>query len=445
MFETSNVQQAPHILLSTVDEVTRKRWQDAPQWLTNLRNDGLRMFQEKGLPHRKDEEWKYTYVKPIANTRFFPAAPFAGKTQEIMSNVTGYSHLQLVFVNGFFVPQLSRLEDIPDNVEIKSLSEALTQNNPLVKKHLCTYADANQNSFVALNNAFIEDGAFIHIKKGTQVTTPIHLIYISHSPDNRPIISHPRNLIIADAESKVTIIEDYLTAARETASYFTNPVTEIVMQKDARVDHYKLQQEDKTAFHIATIQVHQEEKSHYVSNSISFGGKLTRNNIHSYLFGSHSHASFNGLYMVKDNQHVDNHTLIYHHSPNCTSSELYHGILDDKARGVFNGKIYVDAQAQNTDSQQTSRTLMLSDHTRIDAKPQLEIYADDVKCTHGATVGRLDEDALYYLQSRGIDKNQARKMMTLAFAQQVVDQFELEPLKELLAQKVAQRLEDING
>jgi Fe-S cluster assembly protein SufD len=444
MFESSQ-SNSPSSLIAGVDAVKRERWQDAPEWLTAVRDEGRRLFEQQGLPNRRNEEWKYTDVSSIAAQTFSTPAPLETDGTEEVEQAAAVenplSPLRLVFINGFYSSSLSRLTELPDGVEAGSLAAALTREPVRLRDNLAAYAAPSENSFVALNNAFLEDGAFIYISPGVRLAQPLHLVYITTgSVKHSPGVHHPRNMVIAGEGSDVIVIEDYINGDGTDAVYFNNPVTEIVVGRDARVEHYKLQREGEHAFHIATIQAVQEKGSSFSSHSLSIGGRLTRNNIHSVLNGVDSTCTLNGLYMIHGRQHVDNHTLIFHNSPDCSSRELYHGILDDRARGVFNGKIYVVPEAQKTDSQQTNRSLMLSDGARVDAKPQLEIFADDVKCTHGATVGKLDDDALYYLRSRGIGTAEARKMLTLAFAQRVTALFPFEPLRKAMESLIAHRL-----
>jgi Fe-S cluster assembly protein SufD len=443
MFE--GVQQSLS-LLGSYEAVKKERWTRSPLWLTALREYGRVLFAQKGLPQQRLEEWKYTDVSALAQ-QHFTAPASAALTGKLLGeqNLREYllpsfaPPLRLVFVNGSYSPSLSQngVQQLPEGVEIGNLDTAINQNHPLLQQHLATYAKPDENSFVALNNAFIEDGAWILIPKGVQLYEPVHLVYIT-TGSGKPGSCHPRNLVVAETGAKVSIIEEYIGANGN--SYFNNPVTEIAIADNAEVEHYKIQRESTQAFHIATIEVLQGNASRYVSHNFNFGGQLTRNNIHSYLTGPGSSCTLNGLFMISGSQHTDNHTLIYHAAPHCQSSELYHGILDDKARGVFNGKIYVAPPAQKTDSQQTSRSLMLSNDAVIDAKPQLEIFADDVKCTHGAAVGKIDEDSLHYMRSRGISINEAWKILTLGFARQITQQVDLEPLKKAVEAFLVNRL-----
>lgn len=451
MFESSTSKTSAAPLTEAFEKVKASRWQHSPSWLSDIRNDGRRVHDQLGLPHRRIEEWKYTDISAsdIGKLDFTPAQPLS-ENHSAVSGTLEHSLLanapvsiRLVFIDGFFVPGLSTLENLPGGMLAQGLAEALKANHPLLKKHLGNYAIPDDNSFVALNNAFIEDGAFISVPADVTLSEPLHLIYIqtpSSTENEHPNLVHPRNLMLVEKNAKLSVIEEYIGA--RDALYLCTPVTEIVMEEGAAVNHYKLQQESDRAFHIGTIQAQQGKNTRFVSHSISFGASLTRNNIHSHIGGPDSSCTLNGLFMIHDKQHVDNHTLIYHAYPDCTSSELYHGILDNNSRGVFNGKIFVEPEAQHTDSRQTNRTLMLSSDARMDAKPQLEIFADDVKCTHGATVGRIDEDTLYYLRSRGISKEDARKMLTLAFGQQLTGKLEYLPLRQAVENFIATRLKE---
>ncbi len=432
-------------LTSAVDWINVKRCQGQPTWLSVVKQKGRHRFEEMGLPHQRLEEWKYTDVSIISQQPFAPPTPVDKEIQASLKGSSildqGLSPLQLVFVNGFYSPLLSRQNALPSGVEIRSLAEVIKQNNPLLEKHLAAYANEEESSFVALNNAYIEDGAFIYIPQGIHLKDPIHLIYINLEKD-MPHVFYPRNMIVVDEGARVEIVEDYIGDV--DASYLTNGVTEIVVKTRATVNHYKLQRESEEAFHIAFIQVLQEKDSRFSSNSITLGGQLTRNNIHSRMTGSGAACIFNGIYLVQGNQHVDNHTRIDHVSPDCRSEEVYHGILHNRAKGVFNGKIYVHPQAQKTDSRQTSRSLLLSREAVVKAKPQLEIFADDVKCSHGAAVGQIDADSLYYLRCRGLADRDARKILTLAFARQVTDRIELEAFRWKLKNLLVNRLDQWN-
>jgi Fe-S cluster assembly protein SufD len=338
-----------------------------------------------------------------------------------------WTGIQLVFVNGRFAAELSSLPDLPKGMIVCSLTEALEKHADLVEPHLARYANASREPFAALNTAFLVEGAFIYLPKGTLVKEPVHLLFVSTAKGEQPTVSHPRSLVIAGANSQIQILESYAGWSSEV--YFTNAVTEILADENAFVDHYKLQRESLGAFHIGTVQVHLNRSANVSTQSISMGGALVRNHVNAVLNGEGGEATLNGLYLVNGTQHVDNHTCLDHAKPHCASHELYKGILDGRARGVFNGRIIVRPDAQKTDSKQTNKNLILSEEALVNTNPQLEIYADDVKCTHGATIGQLDADSLFYLRSRGIDLESARHMLTYAFAGDFIHRIRIEPVR----------------
>ncbi|MCI0420515.1 MAG: Fe-S cluster assembly protein SufD, partial [Acidobacteria bacterium] len=319
-----------------------------------------------------------------------------------------------------------------------SLAEVLEKQAELVQPHLARYAGVSKEPFAALNTAFTADGAFIYLPKDSVVEEPIHLLFLSTGERNRPLVSHPRILVLAEANSQARILESY--ASLGEGVYFTNAVTEVVAGENAFIDHYKLQRESLEAFHISTVQVQLGRSANVSTQSISLGGALTRNHVNTVLDGEGGEATLNGFYLVNGRQHVDNHTCIDHAKPHCNSHELYKGILDGKARGVFNGRIIVRPDAQKTDSKQTNKNLILSEEALVNTNPQLEIYADDVKCTHGATIGQLDADSIFYLRSRGIDLESARHLLTYAFAGDFIHRLKIEPLRIALEKSLFARL-----
>jgi Fe-S cluster assembly protein SufD len=319
--------------------------------------------------------------------------------------------------------------DLPAGTLVLSLARALREHPGLIVSHLGRYAKFDEHAFTALNTAFFHDGAFIYVPKGVVVEKPIHLLYVS-APHARPQAVHPRNLIVAGENSQITIVESYL--GRDGDTYFTNAVTEVVAGPNAVIDHYKVQREGDAAFHVATLQVHQERASNFRSHSIALGGALVRNDVNAVLAAEGCECVLNGLTMAGGRQLIDNHTRIDHAKPNCNSHELYKAVLDGKAHGVFNGKIFVHADAQKTDAKQTNQTLLLSADATIDTKPQLEIFADDVKCTHGATVGQLDDNMIFYLRSRGIGRAAARSLLTFAFANDIISRIKVGPVRRQL-------------
>src|SRR5262249_41723876 len=308
---------------------------------------------------------------------------------------------RLVFVNGRFQGELSKL---PRGIEVGSLAATMQSGHATAEQHLARHAGYKDHAFVALNTAFLEDGAFIEVPKETVLEQPLHLVFLS--VPTGPVVSHPRSLIVVGRDAQVSVVESYFGFSEKT--YFTNAVTEIVAGENAIVEHYKLQQEQEQAFHVSTLQVHQERASSFTSHSISLGGALVRNDVNTVLDGEGAESTLNGLYIGKGAKRVDNHTTIDQAQPHCSSREIYKGILDGKASAVFNGKIVVRKGAQKTDAKQTNKNLLLSEDATINTKPQLEIYADDVKCTHGATIGQLGEESVFYLRSRGIGQEEAR-------------------------------------
>ena len=400
-------------------------------WTRSVRRNAISCFSELGFPGTGHEEWKYTNIAPIAKIPFEVAENrLNGVDSEALTGlgIENQADNLVVFINGHYSPNLSSLR-LPENIRVGNLSAVLSENPEDVEPHLAQYASYQDQAFVALNTAWMNDGSFVYVPRGNVLREPIHLVYFS-TAHGEATVSYPRNLIVIGDESQATVVETYLGVKNEV--YFTNAVTEMVLGKNAMVDHYKLQRESDEAFHVATLQVHQERNSKFSSHSISLGGALARNDLNSVLDGEGSECSLNGLYMVKGKQHVDNHTRVDHVKPHCNSRELYKGILGGSAKGVFNGKIYVHTAAQGTDAKQTNKNLLLSEDATINTKPQLEIYNDNVKCMHGSTVGQLDQDGLFYLRSRGIELNDARKLMTYAFASEMIGKIKVAKLRSWL-------------
>jgi Fe-S cluster assembly protein SufD len=424
------VKEEKHIYLSNFARLEKGLPEGSPSWLQRLRKAAMKRFTELGFPTSRNEDWKFTSVAPIAKIPFRPAASAARDDltaemlQQAACNISDV--IQLVFANGQYVPRLSAPHALPDGVIVTGLASALRHHPELVEPLLAHYAAYQDHAFTALNTAFIQDGAFVYIPEGKIIESPIFLLFVATRSAERTV-SHPRTLIVAGAESQATIVESY--AGLEEEVYFTNAVTEICVADRAVIDHYKLQRESREAFHVATVQVHQQQGSNFSSHYLGFGGVLVRNEVRAALAGEGCECTLNGLYLAGGRQHLDNHTVIDHAKPHCASHELYKGILDGQAHGVFNGKIYVHQDAQKTDAKQTNKTLLLSDDAVINTKPQLEIYADDVKCTHGATVGQLEADAMFYLRSRGIGREQARSLLTFAFANDIISRIKVEPVR----------------
>ena len=389
-------------------------------WLRKLREDAFARFAEVGFPTTRDEDWRFTNVTPITRAQF--RLPGSALVQlppaELKSwNIEG-SAARLVFVNGRYAPELSRIDALPKGVAVSSLREQIEGNSDQISKQLGHYADTQRDAFVALNTAFVEDGAYVHVKRGVVAEAPIHLLFVSSS-DHTALMSHPRNLIVFEDQSQGTVVEEYVSLGGGVM--FSNSVTELVAGDDAHVSHYMIEREHKEAFNVSTLRIQQGRTANVASHSFLLGGGVVRNNVHPVLAGEGGECLINGLFVGSGKQHLDNYMHVEHASPHCASRQFYNGILDDKAHGVFHGRIVVHKDAQKTDAKQTNRNLLLSDDAQIDTKPQLEIYADDVKCTHGATIGQIDENALFYLRSRGVSEAEARQLLLLAFASECVE------------------------
>jgi Fe-S cluster assembly protein SufD len=435
-----DVMEEKEVHLSNFAQFEKSMPVKGPAWLHQLRNAAIDRFAETGFPTLKDEEWRFTNVAPIAKVPFRIAQSFevSGRAAQDLDSLTfaGDNCHRLVFVNGRFAPKLSLVGSLPDGVIVSNLAAILDTDANSVKPHLARHADFEKHPFFALNTAFLQDGAFVSIPKGKIVQEPIHLVFLATS-GNGPTAIYPRNLILAGINSQATLIESYISFNNDV--YFTNAVTEIVAAENAVLDHYKLQRESTEAFHIATMQVHLDKSSNFASHAITLGAAIARNDVNARLDAEGVECTLNGLYLASGRQLIDNHTRIDHAKPHGTSHELYKGILDGKARGVFNGKIYVHPDAQKTDAKQTNKTLLLSEDAVIDTKPQLEIFADDVKCTHGATIGQLADEAIFYLRSRGIGNEEARGLLTFAFANDIIGRIKVEPLRARLEAAFAAR------
>jgi Fe-S cluster assembly protein SufD len=408
-----------------------------PAAVKALRRQALERFARLGFPSLRQEEWRFINVAPIARTAFHWPAGVADRADALPpGTLTFDAAARLVFVDGRFSARLSQLGELPPGAFVGSLAEALERAPGAVEPHLGRYAKFADHPFVALNTAFLRDGACVLLPRGAVLARPIHLLFLAAGSPARPTVSFPRNLVVLGEASQATLVESYAGAG----SYFCCPVTELVAGPGAVVDHYKVQRESLDAFHMATFQLHAERGSAPSSHSISLGGALVRHDVNAVLAGEGVDCILNGLYLVAGRQVVDNHMRVEHARPHCASHELYKGILDGKARSVFNGLIHVHPGAQKTDAKQSNRNLLLSREAIANSNPQLEIYADDVKCTHGSTVGQLDEDAVFYLRSRGIGLEAARSLLTYAFASDIVARIKVEPVRHDLEEFLFARL-----
>jgi len=396
-----------------------------PAWLSELRRDAFARFTALGFPTTKEEAWRYTSVAPIAKRPFRPAAKESARLSRrpLPVPLPGGEGARFVFVNGRPAPELSR-GSFGAGVVV-TLREALRDRPEAVEAHLGRIAGFEKSAFTALNTAFLEDGAFILLPKDTVVEEPVHLVFLS-AAGSEPVVSHTRVLVVAEANSQAKIIETYVG----DSAYFTNAVTEIVCGDGAVVEHYKVQREGPLAFHVQTIQAAQERGSRFDSHNLCLGAALARTDINVLFQAEGGECSLNGLFVTAGAQHVDNHTLIDHARPHCTSRELYKGILDGKSRGVFHGKIVVRPDAQKTDAIQTNKNLLLSREALVNSTPALEILADDVKCRHGSTIGQLDASALFYLRARGLGEAEARAMLTYGFAADLTSRIRVPWIRE---------------
>ena len=411
----------------------------SPPWLKELRDGAIARFDALGFPTTKQEAWRFTSVAAIAETEFELAhAPDTRHLTpaQIEPFLLGTGP-RLVFVNGFLVRSLST--PLSDGVRLDGLAQALADTPDLVRQHLTKYAAFAERPFAALNTAFVQDGAFVHVPAGRHFEEPIQLLFLmTPGREGERLVTHPRNLIVVEREARATVVETYATLGEGV--YWTNAVTEVVAGDGARVDTYRVQRESDRAYHVAVTDVHQGRDSTINLHAVSFGAALARHDLRGTLAGPGGYLILNGLYLLAGEQHADHHTAIDHAAPHCESHEYFNGVLDGRSRGVFNGRIVVRPGAQKTDSKQTNNNLLLSGEAHADSQPQLEIYADDVKCTHGSTVGPLDPKALFYLRSRGVGEAEARRLMTYGFAAEILNRMDVAPLRAQLDQIVRARL-----
>ena len=410
----------------------------APPWLRELREGAIGRFVELGFPSTRQEEWRFTSVHPIAETAFAlaPAPSFrVPSAAEVAPFVVDGP--RAVFVNGNYVASLSTTQGLPTSVWFGSLWQVLQTNPDLVRAHLARYARADAHGFAALNAAFIKDGGFVYVPAKTIAPEPLQLLFLTVAGADQPV-SHPRNLIVFEREGGGQVVETY--ASLDGGTYLTNAVTELVLGDGAHAHHGRIQRESERGYHIATNLSHQGRDSRLVSTTVALGSALSRHHVSAVLDGTGAFLLLNGLSVLGGRQHVDHHTSIDHAKPHGESHEFFNGVFDAESRGVFNGRIIVRPGAQRTDSKQTNNNLLLSATARADSQPQLEIYADDVKCTHGSTVGPLDQTALFYLKSRGLGSEEARGLLTYGFGAEILDRVEIPGVREQLDHLVRERL-----
>ena len=414
-----------------------------PKWMVPIRKSAVARFADAGFPTTKDEDWRFTNVSAIKELDFKPL--YEGGDLGELSSVRDRSLLgsvdtcRLVFVDGVFSKELSDEPASIEGVYVADLRSAFDSDPLYLQEHITRYSQSDQNAFTALNTAYFSDGAVIKISRNVAVGQIIHLIFASTGKETGAT-THPRNLVTVESGASVTMVEEYLSLGGGAVT-LTNAISEFVVGENAYVEHVKIQDEADNSYHVAGIYAQLERSSRFRSHSLALGAKLSRNNIRTKLDGEGLECVLNGLYITKGDQVADHHMIVDHAKPHCDSHEYFNGILDGQSRGVFHGRILVRQQAQKTDAKQTNKNLLLSDDATANTKPQLEIYADDVKCTHGATIGQMDEAAIFYLRARGIPHVVARRMLMHAFAGEIIDRIESEPLREQLDQVVWDRLE----
>jgi Fe-S cluster assembly protein SufD len=404
-------------------------------WLQALRNDALEKFSAQGFPSPREEEWHYTNVSGIEKKLFVPSTSLtAGDAvdAELLKSYQLQDAWVVVLVNGLFSAELSVLDGLPEAVSVMSMADALATQPDVLEKYLGWAANQSEHSFIAFNTAWFTDGLYVHVPAKQILDRPIQLLHIVTGVD---AMATTRNVIIADEMAEAKVIETFVGADN---AYLTAAVTEVFVEQNADLTLYKMQGESDKAYHFGGSYIKQARDARFVHHNFAFGGLLARSDIHADLDHA-SECELNGLYLGVKRQHIDNHTRINHLKPYAISRELYKGVLDDRARGVFQGRVIVAVDAQKTDSQMSNRNLLLSDDAEADTKPQLEIYADDVKCGHGVTVGQLDEKSIFYLQSRCVDEETARNMLTFAFANEMVDKIKIKGLHDMVLEQVLAR------
>ena len=416
------------------------RTRTQPAWIRSLRRDAFIRFCDVGFPTIKDEDWRFTSTASISSESF--SRPESGRTSLTLEDVQPFvisgAACVLVFVDGRFRAELSATELLPTGVTAGSLADAIANSPAMLEAHLGRYLNIQRDAFCSLNTALFEDGAYVRVARGTVLDAPVHLLFVSTAADGFRGMAHPRNLLVAEPDTQVNLVEEHVSLGNGV--FFSNVVTELLAAENAVVSHHMIERQSRNVFHISTLRVQQDRNANVSSHSVLIGGALVRNNVHPVLAGEGGECLINGLFLGDDRQHMDNYMLVEHVSPHCNSRQFYNGILDGHAHGVFHGRIIVHQDAQKTNAKQTNRNLLLSDSAQIDTKPQLEIYADDVKCTHGATIGQIDEGALFYLRSRGLDEQAARGLLLFAFAGECLGRIKSDPIRKHIERMVFQFL-----
>lgn len=415
---------------------------DSKSFMHDLRKSAINLLADTDFPSIKEEDWRFTNISPILEQNYIPAINLGKKNYSLTKEsikqylLGGFDFYLVTFVNGIFAEDLSDLNYLPNGVSVDSLSSLLKKDPENINGKISKFLKA-ENAFNLLNRAYSTDGAVIIVKDGVVVEKPIQVLYITGDNEN-PVLSVPHNMIIAGKNSQVSVIGIF--ASLEGNTHFTNSITEVFADESSIVDLYKIQNENDNSYHYEKVEAYQLKKSIFNHYNFTFGARIVRNDINSTLDDENIETHYYGLYLANGKQLVDNHTFVDHAKPNCMSNEIYKGILDDDARGVFNGKIIVRKDAQKTNAYQQNKTVLLSDKAKVNTKPQLEIFADDVKCTHGATVGHLDDTAYYYIRTRGIPSELAKSMLIRAFANDVVEVVKIEPLRDQLNHMIFEHL-----
>lgn len=401
-------------------------------WLKELRASALQQLMITGFPTTRDEDWKYTNTNVFTKKQFSYIPNLV--TSEIKDiNLANDDYHQLVFINGLFTPQLSNINNLPTGVVVSNIAQMLAKNPTVLEPYLKDYINKKSNGFTALNTSFLNDGAYIYLPENCILAKPIKLLFIANT-DQQAFLAPPRNIISLAKNSQAVILEHYMS--KGTNQHFTNAITDVVLHEKTNLTHYKLLEENEQTFHIGNVNVQQAKHSQFNSYVFTLGGNLVRSDTNVAFNDEHANCNLYGLYLAYNQQHIDHHICIEHNKPHCKSQQVYKGIINNHGRAVFNGKVIVQPQAIKTDAQQSNKNLLLSANAEIDTKPQLEIYADDVRCAHGATVGQLDENAIFYLQTRGLSEKLARAALTYAFAREIIEHVPLLPLRTELQKKL---------
>lgn len=425
----ANTESSHLSFLKGLDEYKQGLNGSAPSWLTTLRSRALEQFSRTGIPSVKDEEWKYTNIAPLAKREFSFARKGELKEQDAFRQYCRTDEINLVLVNGIFQPQLSSVQNLPKGVTVLTIKQAVQSREAELRELLGKHETDAGTPFIALNTALMDDGVFVKIDDKTIFEQLIHIVHIASGESN--IVSAPRTLIVVGKSAEATVMESHI-GFDKTLVYFTNALTDMFLAENAVLHYTKSQGESPEAFHIGSTRVWQERNSNLDSFSLMVGALITRNNLNVVVDGQGCNSTLDGLYSLNGNQHVDNHTAVDHKQPNCVSNQLYKGILNGASRAVFNGKIFVRQIAQQTNSYQLNKNLLLGKDCRVDTKPQLEIFADDVKCTHGATIGQLNEDELFYLQTRSIPRRKAIVMLSHGFVDDLLNTIKSESVHRKL-------------